>query len=251
MMLLTALTLAGLALAAAPGNDPEFSTAFREDAREVRLIGSRYGDCVVKKDARSADAFIASYASEQNGAQRERLVARINDPQCLIDSSRGFGSVQMRFPADNMRYVLADALVRAHLAGASVPADLATRPRLAHPLFDETAYQPKPGKRLSAERTAELAAKRDAEMARIYLSRFGECVVRTDPANASALLSTKVVTPQENAAFGRLQPAFGQCISEGAKIALNKAVVRGTIALNYYRLARQQGTAMAAQAGQK
>ena len=70
-----------------------------------------------------------------------------------------------------------------------------------------------------------------------YLSRFGECVVRVDPAASKALLMTDRGSADERAAFGGLSTALGTCLAEGKTLNFNKASLRGSIAVNYYRLA--------------
>jgi hypothetical protein len=69
------------------------------------------------------------------------------------------------------------------------------------------------------------------------LGKYGECVVRTDPAAAKALLQTRVETAGEVIAFDGLRPALAECLPEGKTLAFGKLVLRGTIAVNYYRLA--------------
>jgi hypothetical protein len=44
-------------------------------------------------------------------------------------------------------------------------------------------------------------------------------------------------TDAEAAGFGTLTPTVAQCLPEGRMISLGKLVLRGTIAVNYYRLA--------------
>lgn len=69
------------------------------------------------------------------------------------------------------------------------------------------------------------------------LGKYGECVVRTNPAAAKALLLTRVETSGEARAFDALRQALGECLPEGKTLAFGKLVLRGTIAVNYYRVA--------------
>jgi hypothetical protein len=74
------------------------------------------------------------------------------------------------------------------------------------------APPPPPG---STRKREELETQRVRSIGRIFLSSFGECVVRADPASAHSLLRSSVLTPEENNAFVALRPAFGQCLDEG------------------------------------
>ena len=47
-------------------------------------------------------------------------------------------------------------------------------------------------------------------------------------------------------AFDRLMPAFGGCVVAGQSLTFNKSTLRGTIAMNYYRLAHTPRVAVAA-----
>jgi hypothetical protein len=251
MRVLAAITLS-IASGGVTATAQSSSSGFREDSREVRLIAHRYGDCVVKKDAASAASFVVLIAHDKRSEhERDRLASRVTDPACLISASRSFGGIRMRFPNDTMRYTMADALFRAQLSQSPPIGPLSAVPVLALPPFDEADFQPPPGKRLSKARLEELTIMRDRAMARSYLWQFGECVVRTDPSRAFALLKTAPVTPEENGAFAGLQPALGQCVVEGQQVELNKALLRGTVALAYYRLARQQRASALTGAGQK
>lgn len=67
------------------------------------------------------------------------------------------------------------------------------------------------------------------------LSIFAECVAR------DAALKLSLSDPDsgyEASAFATLQPALSLCLDKGKAIALDKAAVRGAIALNLYRLAK-------------
>lgn len=67
---------------------------------------------------------------------------------------------------------------------------------------------------------------------------FGECVVRTDPANAHKMLVADAGSLQESAAIQALRPALAHCIDQGGDLSLAVKDLRNSLALNYYRLAR-------------
>jgi hypothetical protein len=215
----------------------EFANGQVSDNREVRLIGARYGQCVVRKQPAAASAFVMTQAAQIDARAFQRLMSKVSDGPCLVEASRSFGGVQMRFPSDTLRYTLADALFRAQ-PGTAPLAIPTTLPALAHPAFREAEYRAAMAKGGNQKKLAELTFRRSQAIGRIFMSGFGECVVRFDPANSRALLMADVLTPQENAAFVALRPAFAQCLDEGQNLSMNKAILRGTIALNHYRLAQ-------------
>jgi hypothetical protein len=215
----------------------EFANGQVSDSRETRLIGARYGQCVVKKQPAAASAFVLSQGVDMDRGAYLRVLNKVSDGPCLVDAAKSFGGVQMRFPSDTMRYTLADGLFRAQ-PGTGPLVIPATLPTLAHPTFKEAEYRAAMAKERNQKKQAELTYRRSQSIARIFMSAFGECVVRFDPANSRALLSADVLTPQEDAAFTALRPAFAQCLDAGQNLSMNKAILRGTIALNHYRLAQ-------------
>jgi len=70
-----------------------------------------------------------------------------------------------------------------------------------------------------------------------FISRYGECVVRVNPAAVRALLLSRPETDEERTRFTALSTAFGTCLPEGQTLSFGKLPLRGTLAVNYYRLA--------------
>jgi hypothetical protein len=62
-------------------------------------------------------------------------------------------------------------------------------------------------------------------------------VVRIAPQDAKTLLATVPDNVEETVRFKALQPAMGRCLPEGATLKFGRTTLRGTIAVNYYRLA--------------
>lgn len=205
-------------------------------AHDTRLMIRSYGDCVVKQQPRrAAEAIVGNL----NGNDLMRKYPQLIDGTCVPNVQRG-QVVKVRFQGDQYRYALADALVKAELATQPVPS-VATVPRLSHREPTEPSRVTPSGKRLSEKKYQE--AMRDYEQREAFsvLSRYGECVVRADPAAARALLLTEPESPEEAAQFAAMQTALGTCVEEGQKVSLGKLTLRGTIAVNYYRLARAAG----------
>lgn len=203
--------------------------------KESRMTQVRYGECVIAREYKAAREFVLNPLLEEPALQR--LTAKVTDGKCLIKSApSSLGSVRMRFPLDTMRFSLAEALVRREFAAGPVMGIEAAAP-LSQLRFDPAFYEPKPGQKLSPKELEDLKFRRDYRLARAFLGEFGECVVRANPAASHALLLTSPVTPEESRAFNSLSAVFGNCIAGGPNMSLDKSVIRGTVALNYYRLA--------------
>lgn len=204
-------------------------------ATETRRLLHAYGACVVKRqEARAAQAIVANI---DNGELLRRYGSLI-DGTCL---PARMGRVQVRFQGDQYRYALADALARKQYASTPAPA-LDIVPRLQHrDPGAEPARVTAKGRRLKEKEYQAALREFAAEQAYSYLSRYGECVVRVNPAAARDLLLTEPGTPQETERFAALRTAFGSCLREDQKLSLGKLALRGTIAINYYRLARAAG----------
>lgn len=236
--------MAGMSLAQLPREETRLGSRIPKKVEyestqitEIRFVSARFADCVVKKRHYEARRLLLEHASEEeNDAERKRLISRISDGDCLIQAARAFSDVEMKFPGDTMRYALAEALIHADLANRPV-IDVTKIPPLSHPVLDESSSSPKPGEKLSTSRLALLQARRSDQVAAIALSQFGECVVRKQPAGSNELLQTVASSPAEATAFVALQPALSGCLDSGSTVRLNKSLARGTVALNYFRLA--------------
>ena len=143
----------------------------------------------------------------------------------------------MRFPYDSYRYVLADALVNAEFSGHG-EASFADRLPLAQPALSVPSEEAKALAEVKGERRrkemTETIAKAHALAA---MARYGECVVRQDPESARYWILTPADTPEETSRIKVLQPAFELCLGEGT-VRFSRSMMRGTVAVNYYRLAR-------------
>lgn len=225
-MILLLAALGATARTAAAEPDSDYST------KETRALMHAYAKCVVKKQPAKAAEAIA--ANVDNAVILKRYPMLIS-PECLGNAARE--DVHMRFMGDLYRYALADALVGRGLAGWTVP-DLAAVPRLDHrdPEAPPSRVTEK-GKPLAKRKYAEALETHEREVAYAYLSRYGECVVRSDPNGSKALLLTGPDSPAEAAAFNALRPAFQACLPEGRTLRFGRVTLRGSIAINYYRLA--------------
>ncbi|MGA9583627.1 MAG: hypothetical protein WBR13_16835 [Allosphingosinicella sp.] len=238
MRLLLPLALLASGPAAAAPSDSDYST------KETRTVMHDYAKCVVRrKPAKAAEAISANL----DNATLRRKYPMLMSPDCLGNAARD--GVQMRFGGDLYRYALADALVNRDLAGWTIP-DLAGFPPLVH---RDPGEAPSPtdsdGKPLGKRQHEAALAQHETEATFAYLSRYGECAVRGDAAGSKALLLTDPDTPQEAAAFNALRPVLEACLVEGRTVSFGKVALRGSIAINFYRLAHAARAAATGTAG--
>ena len=219
---LTALAaLCAIAFAPCAANSKE-----RTDA-EVRQTGLDFANCVIKDHGTLAtEVLLLNISANQIVKDYRRLI----DFDCLPNNAD-----KISFGTDLFRYFLADALVNAEFA-ADGPKDFTDRLALEH-LAAPTESE------LKADLASAKSPKRRAQIEEQYrkssgvgaLSRYGECVVRHDPANSRGWILAKPGTAEEASRIGALRPSFSDCLT--GTISFSKASMRGTVALNYYRLA--------------
>ena len=206
--------------------------------RQVRALIADYGDCIVKRETDRASAAIVA------GLSSDELLDRY--PQLMQESclhNRLGDLVEVRFAGDQYRFAIADALVRRELAVVPPPVldDVAPLDHRgpAGPPTTNAEGRPLEGRAL------ELAMQGyESDRAAHYMWRYGECVVRVDPAAAKRLLMADPASTQEGIQFRAMSSALGTCLGEGRTLEFGKAALRGTIAVNYYRLAMAARTAV-------
>ena len=202
-------------------------------ASDTREMIHRYGECVIRtQQQRASEAILANVDNATLLTKYSELVV----PRCMVTLPGS--TVSIRFTGDQYRYALADALVRKELAGQPAPdVDMVARLDHREPGASPSGLDEK-GKPLSKKdlETAQ-EAYREAQ-AYNFLSRYGECVVRRDPAAAKALLLTTPNSDAEKASFPGMSTALATCLPPGQTLSFGKSALRGTIAVNYYRLAK-------------
>ena len=186
----------------------------RISADRQRQLVAEYASCVVKRMRGKAKSVVLS--------DRESSVAVVRydevlSPDCM--PAEQDGSTTMRTKPILIRVALAQALLETEPSLVLPP--LATVPPLEHGLIEK-------------------ASDKDAATG-IAMSRLGECVVRAAPDASSKLVRSAVAGPDESAAFEALNPALASCLSAGQTFAFSPELLRGAVALNYYRLAKAGG----------
>jgi hypothetical protein len=220
------LSFVGLGAVIGPVAAPAQTYSPKPD--QARSIMLDYARCMVKREHDRAAKILLDNADNQT---IEREYSRVIDGGCLrMDVDK------IEFDDDLYRYALADALVGAEFA-VTGPTDFSDRPPLAHLAppaqadIDAALAKVKPGKKRDA-----LMRGFEAQRVVAGLSQYGECVVRADPTNTRLWILTNPGSPEEAERIDALRHTFGICLKDG-KVAFSKATLRGTVALNYYRLA--------------
>jgi hypothetical protein len=235
------LVFAALASSASASAEDE------SDAGGIRAVQLRYGECILKKKHSSARIFVLT--PDLSRADHRRLIQMVGDGECAARATDKRDGVALKFPHDTMRYTLADALVRSEFS-RSAPPSLKNAGPIAQPEFDETKYRPGAGKKVRQEELDALAESRARRLSLVYFAQYGECVVRGDPDQSRNLLLATPGSAEESSAFSALKPALSNCVVAGRSLKFNRATLRGTIAMNYYRLAHAPRMAPAQEAAE-
>jgi hypothetical protein len=214
--------VAAIACSAAAAPDSDYS------AKETRKIIYDYAKCVVGH--RAGQASVALLSNVDNNMFVRRYSGLI-DGDCLHMNAKA------SFPGDLYRYALADALVEREYANAPVP-DLSNVPPIDWgPVPQEPAPLPPNASKHQKSEYEKAHQAFDAVASKRALDVYGECVVRGNPAAAKALLLTQPETAAEDNGFDALRPTLGECLPEGRTLTFGKFVLRGVIAVSYFRLA--------------
>lgn len=197
-----------------------------------RKVLADFGKCVVKLDPVSAKkAVLSDLESSEIYKDHKKLV----DARCL-PSTVGRG-IRLQMDDLSLKAAIAQTLIYRDLQNSEF-SDFAKVPPLPHrqpyPLktVDDKTGLPLSEKSIKGQQEA-IARKTLA----YTVSRFGECVVRTDPASARNVVFAAVGTPEEMAAMKAMAPILSSCIAKGENVAFTRLSIRNTLAVNYYRLA--------------
>ncbi len=146
-------------------------------------------------------------------------------------------TTELAFSEVTYRYAMAEALYLA-------------RYRTAAPVSYDAVPLARPAevRAPTREMPAAVAAYNDA-VAERYRLIIGDCVVRTGPAAAHALLTSAVATNAETNAMAAIQPIVAQCLPRGQTARFNRSSVRGILAISALRLNEAAGAPTPASGG--
>lgn len=138
---------------------------------------------------------------------------------------------------DLFRYALAAVLVKRDFANDPSAGFSNVAPLSHRAPESEAQYQAKLGATGSEKRRAQIKFEHDKDLTQAWLAQFGECVARKNPVSAKDWIVSSPESAAENAAIKQMSPEFSACLAEGEALTFPKTILRGTVAINYYRLA--------------
>ena len=240
MKLSLSTVLGGALLASAIAATPAAALQNDYSTKETRALMHAYAKCVVRRQA--AKASEALRINADNGTIARKYGMLISG-ECL--GRETVGGVKMSFSGDLYRYALADAMVNHELAAHEMP-ELSTLPRLDHREPGEAPSEiAASGRKLSGKKLEEARLGHSRAVAYAFLSKYGECIVRVDSRGSKSLLLTVPDSQEETAGFNALRPALATCMPEGSTVRFGRTALRGSVAINYYRLAHAARAAVA------
>lgn len=204
--------------------------ASRRDA-EARKVMFDYAACVVRKShTRASDAVLSNATSSVFIKRYPDLI----NGDCLV--SVGGAGKQLSFGGDLFRYALADALVNVDFTTQD-PTDFSNKLPLAPlPRTTDTEAAALIAKESSPRRRAKLEAGLAKVQGFEWVANYGECIARHNPSASRLWLLTKPDGPEEISRINVMRPSFAACMSAGTQ-SFNKFILRGAVAISYYRLA--------------
>ena len=199
----------------------------------TRMTVAEFAECVVRKRYASAVEVLKRNVPNSEILEDYR---KLIDSDCLFEARNG-SVATLSLPGDHMRYAIAGAVFDQSFAKAPPPNVAGLTPLEHLPLPDENLFRQELARAKSKKRRDELEKQFESSKVTAYLSRYGECVVRNDPANAKALLLSREGTVAESGAFASLRPVFAHCLPPNQTLRFSRIQLRGLVALNYARLA--------------
>lgn len=196
-----------------------------------------FSRCVVHRHRRQAVESVLRKSPRvwQVTSSAERTLA---DRACLPPGmSRDESQALLKMQKDEkLRPAFAEALVRKEFRTFD-PQVITTAQPLEYGKLVDSLWPPDACKDCKGEQLRQFQDARAKSTELLAPLVFGECVVRTDPANAHRLLMTESGSADESATFGVLGPALSNCVTEGSRMTATKRALREAVALNFYRLA--------------
>jgi hypothetical protein len=202
-----------LLLAGGPGLASSAVAQPQEDERveAIRLMYS-FAICSVRRHRHETEQFIAL---EPDSRESRDAGFRMIGDDCL-DTRDSDNEISLRFSWRLFRGGVFEALYKRDFRNEA-PTAFADVPALVMP-HSRREMEP----RVRAWNTVRLG--------------FGECVVRSGPAQSRSLILSEVAGADETAAFDALMPHFADCTAPGAQSHYSRPALRGIVAEALYRL---------------
>lgn len=216
------------------------------DDEEKQLYTDAYASCMVDINHQRAAEIILKDVSDQ------AFITKYQD--IFIDKALNevfeCPQMHMRYQAewlmneDLLRFALAEARVRADLK-LDRSTNFSDRAPLSHYEMEPKVTLARRLQLTESKRQPLLDKAYDQKRALFWLAYYGECVVRRDPANSRDLLLSKSGTTAEDSAIHSISPSLSACLPDGQKLSFTRQILKGTMAVNYYRLAMAKPMASA------
>lgn len=191
-----------------------------------------FATCVVSKNRALASQYVLDRSSLDFESRYEPLL----DNACVRQTAGPVDEEALKKASETMRFALAEALLGAEIDRID-PTALTQAQQLPVPRVVAARYEPEVGKPYSLDELNALNEQRRKDEAAVVMYRFGECVVRTNPVGARAILQAAPDSSAEMKAVQAHMPALSNCVERGAQFRLDRAQLRGALALAYYTLA--------------
>jgi hypothetical protein len=161
------------------------------------------GLCLAQNRRSKAEAFLATFPFS---ARARQAAQGLKTPECLIRGEM--------FNSEAVRGALYQVLYRMDF-GRHPAGDLSKAPQLDY--------------------SAGIEATDGADVY-VNLRRYGDCVVRQDPATARKLTLSGIGSAEESLAFMQLKTAMGVCLVPGHSLSFKRPMLKSVISETLYRL---------------
>ncbi len=221
---------------------PAFGSALEDRAGYLADVDA-YARCTVRNHHSSARDMILSNVDNKSMERKfgdiytEAPLAFVPNCRELILISRS-----VIIEPDAFRASIAEVLVKKdHSEGAA--GDFTNLPPLTHRQAESTQeYKDKINAAKFEKQRARIKKAHDQDVSRNWLSVYGECIVRFNTSTSRDWVVSKLESSAEAQAISDIKPALSACLMEGETLTLDKYTLRGTLAINYYRMAMADGT---------
>lgn len=207
-----------------------------------RKVVEQFAGCVVQRHRLAAKTFVLNKLEDWRPSARSGLDAMRYENCVPASASPTDASLVRKLSDDAFKVALAGALVREEFPAFDAALIATAKPTASGMVGN---LFPADCKKCNEKQKAELADAR-AKMANIMAPAiFGECAIRTDPRDAHSLIMAAAGSTEEASSFAALRLAFSDCLLQGGQFTATRSVLRGLLAISYYRLAHAPRIALA------
>jgi len=201
--------------------------------QEGRQAMAKLAECTVKhKRDQVAKELLTGQSSDK---MRSAFISMLDKKKCSTDR-KSAGAILIMMLSETAHFSMAEALVASDFRAPIQ--NLSDAPEIETSTFDPSAYEPRPNRKYTDEQLRNLQINADRARYISELSKIGDCVVRTDTERSQRLLLSPIDSSQESSSFEALKMVIGKCLPSGQSFRLDKALLRGAVAFNFYRLAK-------------